>query len=80
VIRESFLPGSEDFRSLFTKMRSKGADALFLLPQGEPGLLSIFGQLESFGWKVPLLGTFAPGSAAFLQAVGKGADGGVRVC
>lgn len=75
VIRKDYLPGTEDFKTLLLKLRSDGAQALYLLPQGEPGMITMYRQLMNSGWKVPVYGTFIPGSPAFLSAFGPQADG-----
>lgn len=75
VLNENYLPGNDDFRSIYPRLRVKQAEAIFLNPQGEPGLVSQFKQFKALGWNIPVYGTFTPGSPAFLKAAGKDADG-----
>lgn len=75
IINENFLPGSEDFRATLLRLKSKGAQAVFFNPQGEPGLVNIFKQFRALDWKVPVYGVFIPGSPVFTSAFGKDGDG-----
>ncbi len=75
VLNENYLPGTEDFRTLLLKLRAKGVEAIFLNPQGEPGMITLFKQFRALDWKVPVYGTFSPGSPAFISAFGEQADG-----
>lgn len=75
VVNENYLPETEDFRATILRLKAKGAEALFLNPQGEPGLINLFKQLKASAWDVPVYGIFTPGSPAFLRSVGNDADG-----
>jgi branched-chain amino acid transport system substrate-binding protein len=75
VINENFLSDTEDFRSVLLKLKAKGVEAVFLNPQGEPGMVNLFKQFKSLNWDVPVYGTFQPGSPAFTEAFGSSADG-----
>lgn len=75
ILNENFISQTEDFRSLLLRLKSKGAEAVFLNPQGEAGMVLLYKQWLALNWKVPVYGTFHPGSAAFLGAIGRDADG-----
>jgi branched-chain amino acid transport system substrate-binding protein len=75
VVNENYLPGTDDFRSIFMKLKSQGAQALFLNTQGEPGMVVLYRQFRALNWTIPVYGTFTPGSPAFISAFGKDADG-----
>lgn len=75
IINENFLSAESDFRTILLKLKSKGVEAVFLNPQGEPGFVNLFKQFSALNWKVPVYGTFMPGSPAFLSAAGPAADG-----
>ena len=75
IINENFLSQTDDFRALLLKMKAKGVEALFMNPQGEPGLVSMFKQFKAMNWDIQVYGTFQPGSPAFLTQFGKSADG-----
>ena len=46
TINENFLPGIEDFKGTLLKLKSKGVSALFLNPQGEGTMTSLYSQLK----------------------------------
>ena len=75
IVNENFLSQDSDFRTLLLKLKSKGVEALFLNPQSESGLVTIYKQLQSLKWKVPVYAAYYPGSPAFLDVFGKDADG-----
>lgn len=75
VINENFLPQTADFRSTLLRLKTKGVEAIFINPQGEATLITIFNQLKSMNWNVPVYGTFLPGTKSFIEAYGSKADG-----
>ncbi len=75
IYNENYLPQTDDFRSMLTKLKAKGVEALFLNTQGEDTLITIFKQLMVLNWDVQLYGTFHPGSLSFLEEFGEKADG-----
>lgn len=75
LLNENYLSGTEDFRTLLLKLKSKGVEAIFLNPQGEPTMINLYKQFLALDWKIPVYGTFIPGSPAFLDAVGKVGEG-----
>jgi branched-chain amino acid transport system substrate-binding protein len=75
VLNENYLTGTEDFRTLLLKLKSKGVEAIFLNPQAEPSMVNQYKQFLALEWKIPIYGTFQPGSPVFLDAFGKAADG-----
>jgi len=72
---ETFAPGSHDFRSLLGRIRSRNVDALFLNPQGEPGLISLVKEIRDLKWDVPIYAIYYPASPTFLKAAGPAAEG-----
>jgi branched-chain amino acid transport system substrate-binding protein len=75
TVNENFISKTEDFRAILLKLKGAGVEALFINPQGEPEMITIFKQFQQLNWKIPVYGVFLPGSASFLQAFGKEADG-----
>jgi len=75
IVNENFLPQNNDFRGILTKFKAKKIDALFINTQGEADLIMIFKLAKSLNLNVQFYGNFHPGSQAFLNAVGKVADG-----
>ena len=75
IINESFLSHTSDFRTLLSKMKAKGVEALFINPQTEAGLVTIYKQLQTLEWPVQVYGAYWPGTPTFLEAFGTKADG-----
>ncbi len=75
VLNENFLSETEDFRTLLLKLRSRGVEAVFLNPQGESGMITLFKQFLALSWKIQIYGTFTPGSPVFLDAMKNSANG-----
>ncbi len=75
VINENFLPQTADFRSTLLRLKAKGSEAIFINPQGDPTYITIYKQLRSMNWNIPVYGTFQPSALSFLDAFGNKADG-----
>ena len=75
IMRETYLPGSTDFRALLQRVRASNPDALLLLPQMESGMINMYKQILDLGWKVPVLSAYYPAYAEFLKTFGARADG-----
>lgn len=75
ILNENFLPGTTDFRSILTRLKSKKIEALFINTQGEEDLISIFKLAKSLNLSIPIYATFHPSSIAFLNAFKEKADG-----
>lgn len=75
LVREDFVSGTPDLRAQLLRMRQAGVDAVIMNPQAEPGAVRLYQQIRELGWEVPVLGIYFPGSPAFLNVVGKTADG-----
>jgi branched-chain amino acid transport system substrate-binding protein len=71
----SFSPGETDFRSMVTKLRGSGAEALYLSPQSPDGTIGILRALKEQNVSIPVLGNeiagntvkAAGGSATFFE-------------
>jgi branched-chain amino acid transport system substrate-binding protein len=75
VINETYLSGTDDFRTILLRLKSKGVEGIFLNTQAEPGMVDLYQQFKTLNWNAQVYGTFTPGSAAFLSALGEKADG-----
>ncbi len=75
LVRESYLAGTSDFRSLIVRLRGKKIDGLFVITQAEQTLAVIVRQIREQSWTVPLYAIYWPSSPAFLSALGLQADG-----
>lgn len=75
ILNENYLSGSQDFRSILLKLKSRDIEAIFLNPQGESGMIDLYKQFKELSWNVPVYGTFIPGGATFTSAFGPTADG-----
>lgn len=68
LIEQSYLPGTNDFRSLLLKLKTSSVDGLILNPQAERGLIALVKQLKEIRWDVPLYGNYFPSSSSFIAA------------
>lgn len=75
IYSENYLPETNDFRTLFAKLRQKGVEALFLNPQSENGMILMYQQLLDAKWNIPIYAAYYPGFSTFLGKYGKKADG-----
>jgi ABC-type branched-subunit amino acid transport system substrate-binding protein len=75
IVREDYLPETNDFRAILTKLRAGGVQALFLNPQSEVGMIELYRQLLTLNWKVQVFGAYYPGFSSFLKTFGGQADG-----
>jgi branched-chain amino acid transport system substrate-binding protein len=71
-----FNVGEVDFSSHISNIRAKGAKAVILLMDEEPGALAIK-QIKASGLKVQLIGTLAMGSNRFLKRLDKASLAGM---
>ena len=72
---ETYLPGTTDFRNVYAKFQAKKVTALILLPQAEPGLITLYKQVLELKWKLPIYTAFYAGYPLFLKTFGTQADG-----
>ena len=75
VQRESYPPGTTDFRSLLTRLRSQGVDGLLIVATTDRGLVAAVKQVRELNWNLPLYSSYLAGSPTFLSQAGKFADG-----
>lgn len=75
LVKEDYLPEDRDFRTIYAKLKAKGVEALFLNPQAEAGLVTMYKQLQGMKWNVPIYAAYYPSSPAFLDVFGAQADG-----
>ena len=73
TVSESFLPDSNDFRSILVKLRASQPDGLVMITQAEPSTIALVNQVNQLGWKVPLYNFYHASSSTFQQAVGNSA-------
>lgn len=55
VVNEPYVTNTSDFGSLLLKLKSQNPDALFLDPNGTADAPRVLEQLQTLGWKPPLL-------------------------
>lgn len=75
IVQESYLPGTDDFRAVLLKFRSRGVDGMFLNTQAESTLIILVKQMREMGWDVPRFAVYWPSAPSFLRAVGDAAEG-----
>lgn len=75
ISKMSYLPETGDFRTLLLKLKSEGNEAVFLNPQDEKGMITLYRQFLDLGWNVPVYAAYYPGFAEFLKTFGTKADG-----
>lgn len=75
VLKVNYTPHTEDFQTILVKLKAAGVEAVFLNPQTESGLVSLYKQVQGLQMKAQIYGNFHPGSPTFLSAFGSSADG-----
>ena len=75
IVRETFLPGTSDFRTQLTRIRSSKPDALFLNTQTERSFVVLLRQLNEMSWSIPIYGAYWPASPTLLAQAGELANG-----
>ena len=79
VSADSFLPGTNDFRSLLLRLVKGRAEAILINPVSESAFLAVLKQLRGIDARAPVLGAFFPGSSSFQKIAGVLSDGLVFV-
>ncbi len=74
VLVESYDLGDLDMRRQLVKAREAGAEAVLTYGIG-PELARIANDMESIGWKVPMIGSWTLSMANFLDGAGHNAEG-----
>ena len=79
VINESFSSDTTDFRSLLTKLRAAGSEALLINTNTDRAFVNILKQAKDLGWTPAVYGAYMPGNAAFIDLAGALAEGVIYV-
>ena len=75
VADENFAPEADDFRSILTKIKESGAEALFINPQTEVAGGSIIKQAREIGITAEFFASNVPSTPRALEIAGKHAEG-----
>ena len=72
---EAVPSNTPDFKPQLQKLRKVGVEALFLNPESENSLITLYRQLLELNWPVPVYAVHYPGAPAFSNAFKRKADG-----
>lgn len=75
VLYEGFSPEINDFRSILTKLKNSGAEAVFISPQTQDKSNLIIKQAKDLGIKIRFMGNEVFGSQAGITELGADAEG-----
>lgn len=75
VAGENFVSGTDDFRSILTKIKAAKPDAIFINPQTEIAGGTIARQIRELGIEVPLFGSNILSGAKAIEIAGDAVEG-----
>ncbi|PIN75753.1 hypothetical protein COV18_02810 [Candidatus Woesearchaeota archaeon CG10_big_fil_rev_8_21_14_0_10_37_12] len=67
VMYESYVPGEADFRTIVTKVKNSGADAVFLSPQSPDAAALLLKQLKELDVRIKVFGNDILGNSASFE-------------
>lgn len=75
ISEEDYLSGTTDFRPIFLRLKQKGVDALFIIPQSDGPAALMAKQHKELQWNSQIYGSLVPGSSTFRNQAGDAAEG-----
>jgi branched-chain amino acid transport system substrate-binding protein len=75
VSDESYLVDTKDFRTIVSKIKSSGAEAIIINPQSGISAGMIMNQIRDMGLKQPVFGLIILSDSDFIKTAGKHAEG-----